>query len=197
MDSLLYLGLVLSLFVIVSADKERAIKVSDTGEGTECDADEEVAYTCLTCSRLDQVIAVPITVCCSESKAYSVCKICTKDPEGCLEDAQSISSEEFIDSSSSDDDMDVDKRYGRMFIGGWAYPARPSKRYGRMFFGGYPGSSYLFGGQKDKRFGRVFANGYGYPSRSFTSKIGKRYGRLFTSGGSKRYGSLFLGKGGW
>jgi hypothetical protein len=60
--------------------------------------------------------------------------------------------------------MDVDKRYGRMFIGGWAYPARPNKRYGRMFFGGYPGSSYLFGGQKDKRFGRLFANGYGYPS---------------------------------
>lgn len=198
--SLLKVALLLTVVITVFADKEQPIKVSDAGEGTECDSDKDVAYTCLACSGLKQDIAVPITVCCTEPKAYSVCQICTKDPEGCLEDAQSISSEEFIDngsSSSSDEQSDVDKRFGRMFMGGWTYPGKPNKRFGRMFFGRYPGS-FSLGIPKNKRYGKLFANGNGYPYRYYTTQRGKRFGRLFTSyGGSKRYGSLFLGKNKW
>ncbi|XP_052091110.1 uncharacterized protein LOC127727998 [Mytilus californianus] len=190
---------IMAIFTTVFAVKEHPISVSDTGEGTACDTDMEVANTCLACSRINQDIAVRITDCCTESKAYTVCQICTKDPSGCLEDARSISSDEYIDDGSSEE-TEVDKRYGRMFMGGWSYPGRQDKRYGKMFVGGgYPGRSFLFGKRMNKRFGRVFSNGYGYPYRSPSTKFGKRFGRLFTSqtGGNKRYGSLFLGKSRW
>ncbi|XP_076091858.1 uncharacterized protein LOC143063540 [Mytilus galloprovincialis] len=190
--------LIMTVFTTIFAVKEHPISVSDTGEGTACDTDMEVANTCLACSRINRDIAVRITDCCTEPKAYTVCQICTKDPSGCLEDARSISSDEYIDDGSSEE-TEVDKRYGRMFMGGWSYPGRQDKRYGKMFVGGgYPGRSFLFGNRMNKRFGRVFSNGYGYPYRSST-KFGKRFGRLFTSqtGGNKRYGSLFLGKSRW
>lgn len=187
MNQLQFVTLFASVVLITQAVKENAISVSDTGEGTDCDADIQTANICLECSRLNQDIAVPLTVCCSEPKAFTVCQICTKDPKGCLDDARSISSEEFIDDDDdSEEDAEVDKRYGRMFMGGWGYPGSTfGKRFGKMFFGG---RNYFIPKSKDKRFGRLFSgDGYRY------GKVGKRFGRLFT-GGNKRYGSLFLGK---
>lgn len=191
MNPLYILTVVSATLLSTHAVKENPISVGDTGEGTECDADIETANTCLACSRLNQDIAVPLTVCCTEPKALTVCEICTKDPDGCLGDARSISSDEFID-DESEEDPEVDKRYGRMFMGGWGYPgSNHGKRFGRMFLGGYPGRNYFIPKQKDKRFGRLFSGGgYGY------GQVGKRFGKLFT-GKKKRYGSLFLDNNRW
>lgn len=209
----------IGVICLAAADKENPIPVSDTGEGTRCDADLNVAQTCIACSRLPQIIAVKLTDCCGEDKAFQFCQICTKNTEDCLEEAFSINNLEkgvILDEPEDDadvppevsEDNDMDKRFGTLSMGGsrgYLYGKRGvDKRYGRLGFGGSRG--FLYGKRSDdKRFSRLgFGGSRGYFFGKRDMNMDKRYKSLGMGGSTgyfygkrsddeKRFGSLGLG----
>lgn len=206
----------LGLICFSAADKESPIPVSDTGEGTRCDADLDIAQTCIACSRLPQVIAVKLTDCCGEDKAFQFCQICTKNTEDCLKQAYSINNldESVLQDNPEDSERDLtpeeseemDKRFGTLSMGGsrgYLYGKRDvDKRYGRLGFGGSRG--FLYAKRSDdkrySRYGIGGSRGYLYGKRD----MDKRYKSLGIGGSTgylygkrdemdKRFGRLGLG----
>lgn len=209
----------LGMFCLSAADKENPIPVSDTGEGTRCDADLNIAQTCIACSRLPQIIAVKLTDCCSEDKAFQFCQICTKNSDDCLKEAFSINNLEkgvVLDGYSDVEDVpqeayadnDMNKRFGTLSMGGssgYLYGKRDlDKRYGRLGFGGSRG--FIYGKRSDdKRFSRLGISGSsGYFFGKRDMGVDKRYKSLGMGGSTgffygkrsddeKRFGTLGLG----
>lgn len=182
------------LTAIVSADKEQPISVSDSGEGSKCDADLNVAKLCLACTRLPQEFPVKLTDCCTDDKAYEFCDVCVKYPEKCLTELKSL---------SDNKDME-EKRWGTLFMGGGGSGgryAKVGKRYGRVFFGKRP-RGFIYGISKkyDPYMGQVSEENPAEDDEDdYLTDLDKRYGKLFTGsryGGifNKRFGSVFFGK---
>ncbi|KAK3087089.1 hypothetical protein FSP39_001492 [Pinctada imbricata] len=176
---------------IVLGDKESVIPVSDTGEGTRCDADMNTAQTCLACSRLPQDIAVQLTDCCTEDKAFQFCQVCTKNSDECLKEAYSVEEANIGDDSGPNDfdlgSNDYNKRFGTSFMGSSKF----GKRFGRLFFGRSGGSSYIYG-KRGKRYRKLGmgSGGFLFKRSDDGDYMDKRYGRLNMGGGS----GFFYGK---
>lgn len=167
--------------VYVTAEKEVPVPSSYSSEGTRCDKDLDVAGTCLRCSRLPEEIAVQLTTCCMEDKAYDACERCVDNPDGCLVDAYSRTGS---DSDVVDDTeypgLSMSKRYGTMFLGSSRY-GYPRKRYGRLFTGGRNRGSY-----RGYRYG-------GRGKRYDTSNL-KQEDLSDEESVDKRFGSFSLGR---
>ncbi|XP_033731894.1 uncharacterized protein LOC117321554 [Pecten maximus] len=186
----------------VSAEKEVSIPVSDMSEGTRCDKDLDVAGICFRCSRLPGDIAVQLTTCCMEDKAYDVCQRCVDNPDACLMDAYSMTGSDDVDFSSDESkemgdieypESNVAKRFGTTFMGSSRY-GYPRKRYGMLFLGNNRNKGGYRYGSRGKRYG--------------TLSMGSGKGRLYRYGSvikredesdqdtmDKRYGTLNLGSG--
>ncbi|XP_069120572.1 uncharacterized protein [Argopecten irradians] len=182
-----------------SAEKEVSIPVSDMSEGTRCDKDLDVAGICFRCSRLPGDIAVQLTTCCMEDKAYDVCQRCVDNPDACLMDAYSMTgldnSNDLSGSNEMDDveypDADISKRFGTTFMGSSRY-GYPRKRYGMLFLGGKKNRGGYRYGARGKRYGTLnIGSGIGrlYRYRDVT----KREDESDEGVMDKRYGTLNLG----
>ncbi|XP_060065808.1 uncharacterized protein LOC132546128 [Ylistrum balloti] len=190
-----------SVVACVTAEKEVSIPVSDTSEGTRCDKDLDVAGICFRCSRLPEEIAVQLTTCCMEDKAYDVCERCVGNTDACLMDAYSITgsdNSEDIPNDVSTEMGDVEypgvaKRFGTTFMGSSRY-GYPRKRYGMLFLGGRRNKGGYRYGYRGKRYGTLnMGSGKGLRYR-YGSAI-KREDDSAEDSMDKRYGTLNLGSG--
>ncbi|OWF54924.1 uncharacterized protein LOC110466399 [Mizuhopecten yessoensis] len=192
--------------VYVTAVKEVSIPVSDMSEGTRCDKDLDKAGTCFQCSRLPEEIAVQLTTCCMEDKAYDVCERCVGNPKACLMDAYRVTGSDYSQDASKDtseemanieypDDPEIplDKRFGTTFMGSSRY-GYPRKRYGMLFLGRNKNRGGYRYGSRGKRYGTLnLGSGKGMLYR-YGSDI-KRADSSDEESMNKRYGTLNLGSG--
>ena len=156
----------------VSATKETVIPVNDAGEGSQCDQDQKVANTCLACSAMD--LNIPLVECCSDETYLAFCSACIDDNDSCRKFIEEVSE---LEDSVEDDSLEYDSG------------SAVSKRFGRLFMK----SPRKYWGRRTKRYGTLFMKS---PNR-YRRWFGKRDGGESVDEMDKRYGRLYLGRGGY
>lgn len=194
-------GLLLVCFVYNSAQgaKEQTMAVHDLGLGTKCDGKTEAFSTCMACSGLPKLIAIPADKCCTEYIEYSICEDCIKDIDTCLETAREI--EKAVAGLLTDyndyDNMDL-FNYEDQYDDDSAYNLASHSELESSLFGDFAGS--LFENLKEKR-----SNDYNTWRQSrfaVGNHRGQRYGgRYFPSlrnnkrnGPSRIFRKIYTGK---